>query len=83
MTDPYEVVDHGLVPFLIDWGAAPHPGETAPEGLSLLDLKAWHPAPDEVNAKLSRMNLGLHAEYADEPRLLAVLESPAGRVALT
>lgn len=82
MTDPYEEVDHGLVPFLIDWGDTPHPGVSAPAGLSLLQLEAWHPQPDDVNIKLARLGLDLRAEFADEPRLVAVLESPAGRVEL-
>ena len=82
MTDPYAEVDQGLVPFLIDWADSPHPGESAPTGLSLLALEAWHPQPDAVNVKLSRLGIDLRAGFSDEPRLVALLESPAGRVAL-
>ena len=83
MTDPYAVVDHGLVPFLIDWADSPHPGETAPAGVSLLGLEAWHPEADAVNDRLSRLGIGLEVESDGAPRHVAVLDSPRGRVDLS
>ena len=83
MTDPYVEVDQGLVPFLIDWGDTPHPGDSAPQGVSIVDLKAWHPAPGKVSDKLSRLGIDLRIEPAAVPKLVAELDSPAGRVTLS
>ena len=83
MTDPYAEIDHGIVPFLIDWADSPHPGETAPAGVSLLALEARHPEANEVNNKLSRLGIDLQVESGSEPGLVAVLDSPRGRVNLS
>ena len=61
----------------------PHPGDSAPQGVSLLELSACHPDPESVNGKLSRLGIDLHVETGMEPRLVAVLESPAGRIELS
>ena len=83
MTDPYEETDQGIVPFLIDWGETPHPGESAPQGVSLVELNAWHPEPAAVLDKLSRLGIGLQVGNADRARLVAILDTPAGRVELS
>ena len=80
MTDPYAEVDEGLVPFLIDWGNSPHPGASAPTGVSLIELRMQHPEPDDVAVKLSTLGINQKVEAAEKPGLVAVLDSPAGRV---
>ena len=82
MTDPYAEIDHGLVPFLIDWGNTPHPGGSAPRGITLLELRAWHPDADAVNANLRRLAIDIRVESASEPRLAAILDTPMGQLEL-
>jgi hypothetical protein len=82
MTDPYTEIDHGIVPFLIDWGETPHPGDSAPPGISLVELRAWHPDPDAVLDKLARLGIDMPVEAGARPRLVAVLDTPTGRVDL-
>ena len=72
----------GVVPFLIDWGASPHPSADAVGGLSLASLTGTHPSPDRVRAKLSA--LGQELPVGEGPAALrAVLRTPAGEVVLT
>jgi len=82
MTDPYTEIDGGIVPFLIDWGETPHPGDNAPPGISLLSLCAWHPDPDTVMEKLARLDIDMKVAPGKLPRLVAMLDTPAGRVEL-
>lgn len=48
LTDPFADRMGGLLPFLIDWGASPHPADTAPTGCTLIDLAIETPEPDTV-----------------------------------
>lgn len=82
MTDPYVEIDGGIVPFLINWGDTPHPGEGAPLGVSIRELRAWHPDSEGVSGKLAKLDIELRVEVAGAPRLAAILDSPAGRVEL-
>ena len=72
----------GLVPFLIDWGVAPHPSQSAPGGCSLMRLRARHPRPAEVLAQLAAVGISLDVE-AGLVGLVATLETPNGPVELT
>lgn len=73
----------GLVPFLIDWGDALHPSETAVKGCTLVDFHAEHPDPESVQAGLAAVGVELRVERGDEAALFATLEGPGGRIALT
>ena len=72
----------GLVPFLIDWGEAPHPAATAPGGCRLTALSGRHPRPAEVEAALAALDLALPVEEG-AVALLATLDTPNGVVRLT
>ena len=73
----------GLVPFLIDWGDALHPSETAVKGCTLVDFHAEHPDPEAVQAGLAAVGVELRVERGDEAALFATLEGPGGRITLT
>ena len=72
----------GLVPFLIDWGQSPHPAETAPGGVQLLELWAEHPDPATIRAPLRELGLELDVVAGAAPALIAILDTPRGRVEL-
>ncbi len=70
----------GVVPFLIDWGATPHPARALPR-LTLRGLRADHPDPDAVTAVLDAVGVRLAVD-AGPPGLAALLDGPGGRVVL-
>jgi hypothetical protein len=70
------------VPFFIDWGQTPHPAASAPQGAKLVDLRAEHPEPEEVEKILKSLGLDLPVEEGARPALVAVVASPRGRVEL-
>jgi len=73
----------GLVPFLIQWTSEPHPSATATKGCRFLSLRAEHPEPQSVVAMLEALAVELAVTAADEPRLIATLDTPNGRVELS
>lgn len=72
----------GLVPFLIDWGDAPHPGASAPAGCRLTGLHGRHPDPDAIAAQLSALGVDLDVSEGG-PTLRATIDTPKGQVELT
>jgi len=72
----------GLVPFLIDWGTAPHPAQSAPQGCRLTALRARHPRPAEIGAQLAALGIELEVQ-AGPVGLVAALDTPNGPVELT
>ena len=76
--------DEGTVPFLIDWGDSPHPSDSLPRGVELLDLTLGNPDPDRLRAVLAIV--GEFPEVAvvraDRPTLHALLRTPNGEVDL-
>jgi hypothetical protein len=81
-TDPSEVVADGIVPFFIDWGTSPHPATSAATGASLVSLRAEHPDPPQVERMLRILGLDLAVKPGPRPALIAVIDSPRGRVEL-
>ena len=81
-TDPRVVLADRLVPYLIDWGASPHPSATAAKGVTLLGLRAEHPDADRVQAMLKQLGLDLVVTRGPKPSLIATFDSPKGRVEL-
>lgn len=71
-----------VVPFLIDWGSAQHPSDTAPSGVELIELAAEHPDPPAVRAELEALGVTLPVTEGPEPALVATLDTPRGRVVL-
>lgn len=74
----------GLVPFLIDWGATPHPSTTVPARVTRLGWRAEHPEPERVSAALSALGAAdlLSVGPGPEPVLIAVVAGPGGEVEL-
>jgi hypothetical protein len=81
-TDPRTVLADGLVPFFIDWGQSPHPAQTAAPGASLIALRAEHPDAQRVQRLLRELGLDLPVQSGPRPALVAVIDSPRGRVEL-
>jgi len=77
-TDPHVVLADGLVPFFIDWGRSPHPASSAPDGVSLVALRAEHPNPAEVVAVLQTLGVQLPVTKGARPSLIAGLETSKG-----
>jgi len=73
----------GLVPFLIEWTSEPHPSTTTPEGCRCISLRAEHPEPASVLAMLEALAVELAISAGDEPRLIALIDTPNGRVELS
>ena len=74
----------GLVPSLIEWDAGcPHPAETSPEGVELLQLIGYHPSPDTIQPMLDALRVDLEVRVGDSPRLVALLDSPNGPIELS
>jgi len=72
-----------VVPFVIDWLDTAHPAESAPTGVTLARLSAVHPDPDSVRPALEALGAGITVAEGAEPALVAVLDTPRGRVELS
>ncbi len=82
LTMRQEAAGDGLVPFLIDWGTTTHPSRSAPAGCLLLALRAEHPRPDPIRQMLRALEVDLDVSAGPEPALIALLDTPRGRVEL-
>jgi hypothetical protein len=81
-TDPRTVLADGVVPFFIDWRESPHPAQTAVKGASLIALRAEHPDAQRVQRLLRELGLELPVQAGATPALVAIIDSPRGRVEL-
>ena len=81
-TSPRTVIADGLVPFFIDWGKTPHPAASAAQGATIIALRAEHPDAERVQQILTQLGLDLHVTKGPDPALIAVVQSPRGRVEL-
>jgi hypothetical protein len=70
----------GLVPFLIDWGATPHPTTRGLPEAKLLDLRARHPDPASVRPGLAALRADLHLDIGEKVEMTAVVEGSDGPV---
>ncbi len=71
-----------VIPLLIDWGDTPHPSSSAPSGTTLVSFAAEDPQPDQVRQVLAALGLELPVTTGHEPRLMAQLSGPAGKLEL-
>ena len=76
------LIGEGLVPFLIDWGDSPHPSDSAPQGCTLLALRAEHPRPELIRSLLTALDEGLPVAEGRAPALVATLQTPNGEIEL-
>lgn len=72
----------GILPFLIDWGTTPHPSQSAPSAVTLARLSAEHPDLPTIRPVLEALGVDLHVVHGPVPTLVAVLDTPVGRVEL-
>jgi hypothetical protein len=72
----------GLVPFVIDWGATEHPAVVSPRGVRLLGLRARHPQPQTLQPIFDALGVPLKIETGSDVALIAVLDTPRGRIEL-
>lgn len=77
------LIEHGLVPTLIQWQGA-KPGDALPEsGVNLKSLLALHPNPVRLHELHQAIGLeGVAIEHGAQPELIAVFHSPHGEVRL-
>jgi len=71
----------GLVPFLIDWGDAPHPAAALPV-VPLVSFEAVHPEPGAIRADLAALGAELSVREGPEDALIARLQGREGVVTL-
>jgi hypothetical protein len=82
------VVQGGLVPFLISWDPSCLgylPPATAVSGCTLVSLRAESPEPERVRPLLRAVGIearALSLAAGARPRLIATLDTPAGRIEL-
>jgi len=79
------VTGHGagaLVPFFIEWHGGSHPADDGPRGLRLQALRAETPQPEGLRAVLKGLDVRLAVRKAPTARLVAVLDTPRGRIEL-
>lgn len=79
------VSGHGagtLVPFFIEWRGEAHPADDAATGLRLRSFRAETPHAEALRAVLRALDVRLAVRRAPTARLVAVLDTPRGRVEL-
>ena len=79
------VSGHGggtLVPFFIEWHAGAHPADDGATGLRLEALRAETPQPEALRSVLKALDVRLTVRKAPTARLVAVLDTPRGRIEL-
>lgn len=81
-TNPATIVADRIMPFFIDWGKTPHPAESAVQGGALVELVAEHPDPAGVTTALNAVGLNLAVKKGSAPALVAIVNTPRGRVEL-
>lgn len=82
LSSPWTLAEQGLVPFLIDWGSSPHPSAVAAQGLALQSLRSEHPHPTQLERWLAALGVEIPVERAERAALVAVIDSPRGRLEL-
>ncbi|WP_030160021.1 VOC family protein [Glycomyces sp. NRRL B-16210] len=71
----------GLVPFLIDWGATPHPSAGLPV-VPFVGLEAVHPDPERIETPLEAIGAKLPLKAGNRASLAATLFGETGLVVL-
>jgi hypothetical protein len=71
------------VPFIIDWGASPHPSTSTPEGCTLKSFVALRPDPEPLAAAYRAIGAPVEVKRGERPGFLAVLDTPRGEVVFT
>jgi hypothetical protein len=80
LSDPYADRLGGAIPFLIDWGATPHPASSIPHAGVLLDLKIEHPDAAAVQSALGSLGVEVAVTKGPQVRIAARIRTAAGDV---
>ena len=90
LSDPLALPASGVIPFVIDWGATPHPSTTLPNECKLLELVTLHPDADTLRPALDVLRPLLEDPDTDvsmlkapEPGLRARIQTPIGVIDLS
>jgi len=67
------------MPFVIDWGATPSPARSLPSMGALVELRVEHPDA-AVRTMVDGLGLGIVTAEAASARLVAVVDTPGGRI---
>lgn len=75
----------GALPFLIDWGASPHPTDTLPRGPRLIELEIFSPRPQVIATALDIVGVvaGCAVHESDRVSLKARVATDHGEVTLS
>lgn len=68
----------GVIPFLINWGDATHPAESARPGLQLESMHIEHPDPQSIASWLRALGAGVEVRPGARAALVADLSGPTG-----
>ena len=71
------------IPFVIDWGASPHPSQSVPAGCQLRSFAVLHPKADELGRVYAALDIPVPVKRAAYPGFVAELATPNGDVVLT
>ena len=71
------------IPFVIDWGASPHPSESVPAGCQLRSFAVLHPEADELARLYAALDIPIPVKRGAYPGFVAELATPNGDVVLT
>lgn len=83
LTPGAEDLDGGPVPFLIDWGTSTHPTSGALPVLPMVELRAEHPDPGRIRARLAALDLDVPVLPGPAARLVLTLGDPGNPVELS
>ncbi|MGE0684223.1 MAG: VOC family protein [Candidatus Binatia bacterium] len=79
---PPQPLGDWLVPILIEWRTDRHPAKTSPKGCTLVEFHGEHPQPDTIRPMLDAFGVILDIRQATAPALVAILDTPRGRLEL-
>lgn len=80
---PYPLGLGGVQPFLIDWRGGAHPSHADLPWLELKELRVEHPDPALVERVVRILGADVDVAAGPTPRLVALLGTPAGDLALS
>jgi Glyoxalase-like domain len=82
LTPPRPDAEHGLLPFLIDWGATGHPTTRSLPSAELTGWTGTHPEPGRVGPALTALGADLRVDVG-AATLILTIEAPGGEVVLS
>jgi len=82
LSNPYAMPFNGAVPFLINWGEAPHPAGATPFAGELTAFRIEHPEPDKVRESLSLLGVDVDINKSNECTLIATIRTNRGDIEL-